>query len=87
MLVASRSLRMLRQLLSLALVREAVRLGQEAQDAEDSERAAAGAMRHGLTLVQPSPPVLSEEAPRGVDPARRWRRGRSGLRRRTLVCR
>ena len=42
------------------------RLGQEAQDAEDAERAAAGARRHALTLVQPSPPVLSEEAPRGV---------------------
>ena len=47
---------------------EVARLGQEAQDAEGSERAAAGARRHALTLVQPSPPVLSEAAPWGVDP-------------------
>ena len=43
-------------------------LGQEAQDAEDAERAAAEARRHALTLVQPCPLVLSEAAPWGVDP-------------------
>ena len=51
-----------------ATEQEVARLGQEAQDAEDAERAAAEARRHALTLVQPSPPVLSEAAPWGVDP-------------------
>jgi hypothetical protein len=51
-----------------ATEQEVARLGQEAQDAEDAERAAAEARRHALTLVQPSPPVLSEAARRGVDP-------------------
>ncbi|MGC1284101.1 MAG: hypothetical protein WA895_14300 [Streptosporangiaceae bacterium] len=40
-----------------ATEQEVARLGQEAQDAEDAERAAAGARRHALTLVQPPPPV------------------------------
>jgi hypothetical protein len=40
-----------------ATEQEVARLGQEAQDAEDSERAAAEARRHALTLLQPSPPV------------------------------
>jgi hypothetical protein len=51
-----------------ATEQEVARLGQEAHDAEDAERAAAEARRHALTLVQPSPPVLSEAAPWGVDP-------------------
>ena len=51
-----------------ATEQEVARLGHDAQDAEDSERAAVGARRHALTLVQPSPPVLSEAAPWGVDP-------------------
>jgi hypothetical protein len=34
-----------------------------AQLGEDAERAAAEARRHALTLVQPCPPVLSEDAP------------------------
>jgi hypothetical protein len=51
-----------------ATEQEVARLGQEAQDAEDSERVAAGARRHALTLVQSSPPVLSDAAPWGVDP-------------------
>ena len=38
-------------------------LGQEAQDTGESERAAAEARRHALTLVQGAPPVLSEDAP------------------------
>jgi hypothetical protein len=42
-----------------ATEQEMARLGQEAQDAEDSERAAAGARRHALTLVQPPPAVLA----------------------------
>jgi hypothetical protein len=44
------------------------RLGEEAQDSEDAERAAADVRRRALTLVRPSPPVLSEVAPLGVDP-------------------
>ena len=51
-----------------ATEQEVARLSEEAQDAEDAQRAAAEARRHALTLVQPSPPVLSEEAPWGVDP-------------------
>jgi hypothetical protein len=43
---------------------EVARLGQEAQDAEDSERAAAGARRHAPTLVQPSPPVSASSSRR-----------------------
>jgi hypothetical protein len=41
-----------------ATEQELARLGQEAQDAEDEERAAAEARRRALTLVQPSPQVL-----------------------------
>jgi energy-coupling factor transporter ATP-binding protein EcfA2 len=51
-----------------ATEQEVARLGQEAQDAEDAERAAAEARRRALTLVQPSPPVLDDAAPGGVDP-------------------
>jgi hypothetical protein len=51
-----------------ATEQEVARLSEEAQDAEDAERAAAGARRRALTLVQPCPPVLSEVAPLGVDP-------------------
>jgi energy-coupling factor transporter ATP-binding protein EcfA2 len=51
-----------------ATEQEVARLGEEAQDAEDAERAAAEARRHALTLVQASPPLLSQAAPQGVDP-------------------
>ena len=51
-----------------ATEQEVARLGQEAQDADDAERAAADARRRALTLVQHTPPALSEEAPWGVDP-------------------
>jgi recombinational DNA repair ATPase RecF len=47
---------------------EVARLGQEAQAADAAQRAAAGARRQALALVQAPPPVLSEEAPLGVDP-------------------
>jgi hypothetical protein len=53
-----------------ATEQEVARLGQEAQDAEDAERAAAEARRHALTLVQPSPlgPVGGSAAGRGSGP-------------------
>ena len=50
-----------------ATEQEAARLGQEAQSADAAQRAAADARRRALTLVQPSPLVLAEEPPWGVD--------------------
>jgi recombinational DNA repair ATPase RecF len=51
-----------------ATEQEVARLSQEAQAAEAAQRAAADARRAALALVQPSPPVLSEEPSWGVDP-------------------
>jgi energy-coupling factor transporter ATP-binding protein EcfA2 len=52
-----------------ATEQEVARLGAEAQAAESADRAAAGARRQALALLQPPPRVLAEEPPPGVDPA------------------
>jgi recombinational DNA repair ATPase RecF len=48
---------------------EVARLNREAQVAETAEQAAAEVRRRAAALLQQPPPVLSEETPRGVDPA------------------
>ena len=47
---------------------EVARLGDEARVAEAAERAGPEARRRAGALLQPPPPVLSEERPMGVDP-------------------
>jgi hypothetical protein len=47
---------------------EVARLGDEARAAEAAERAGDEARRRALALLQPPPPVLSEDSPMGLDP-------------------
>jgi ABC-type hemin transport system ATPase subunit len=51
-----------------ATEQEVARLGDEARAAEAAERAGAEARRRAVALLQPAPPVLSEEPPMGLDP-------------------
>jgi energy-coupling factor transporter ATP-binding protein EcfA2 len=51
-----------------ATEQEVARLSQEAQAADTAQRAGDGARQRALALVQPVPPVLSEQPPSGVDP-------------------
>jgi hypothetical protein len=52
-----------------ATEQEVARLGDEARAAEAAERAGAEARRRAVTLLQPAPPVLSEEPPMDLGPA------------------